>query len=378
MTNRRDLDAESTGSPIRRPRVYIATAIPDDVRGQIEVSCDVERYTGPGRATRDDLEHVLPGVTGILTSNQLKIDNDLIVANPQLRVVSNNGVGYDNVDIPFATEHGLLVCHTREVLNAAVADLTYTFILALAKRLVEANEWLKGGSWRPGGTPFPLGIDLKDKTLGILGFGRIGHAVARRAGAFGLNALYYDPVRDPEAEDSGLATYAERDEVLSSADFISLHVFLDETTRGHFGEREFQAMKPSAYFINTSRGPVVDQRALAMALREGWIAGAALDVFQIEPIPADDRCSPRRTCWLHRTLPAARWRRVAPWSSLRPETLSRRSPAARRRRWLTPRRFRCELKVTRLPSEEVVDLAPRWRRAPRPGGRESVRRGKPA
>ncbi|HEY8837803.1 MAG TPA: D-glycerate dehydrogenase [Dehalococcoidia bacterium] len=288
MTNRRDLNAESTGNPIRRPRVYIATAIPDDVRGQIEVSCDVERYTGPGRATRDDLERVLPGVTGILTSNQLKIDNDLIVANPQLRVVSNNGVGYDNVDIPFATEHGLLVCHTREVLNAAVADLTYTFILALAKRLVEANEWLKGGSWRPGGTPFPLGVDLRDKTLGILGFGRIGHAVARRAGAFGLNALYYDPVRDPEAEDSGLATYAERDEVVSSADFISLHVFLDETTRGHFGEREFQAMKPGAYFINTSRGPVVDQRALAMALSEGWIAGAALDVFQIEPIPADD------------------------------------------------------------------------------------------
>lgn len=288
MTNSGTRATVSAGGSGIRPRVYLAMPLPGDLDEQIAAVCEVERYSGPGRVSREELARVLPSVVGMLTSNQVKIDNDLVLANPQLQVVSNNGVGYDNIDISFATAHGLLVCHTREVLNDAVADLVYAFILALAKRVVEAHDWVKGGSWRPGGTPLPLGIDLKGKTLGILGLGRIGHAVAQRAGVFGLQVLYYDPIRDPEAEDRGLATYAERDEVIQSADFLSLHVFLDPTTRGHFGERELRLMKPSAYFLNTSRGPVIDQRALALALSEGWIAGAGLDVFEVEPIPAED------------------------------------------------------------------------------------------
>jgi lactate dehydrogenase-like 2-hydroxyacid dehydrogenase len=270
-----------------RPRILLATPIYDHVREQIEAACEVVRLEAGGRPSRDDLARVLPGVVGMLTSNQVKVDNDLIRDNPQLRVVSNYGVGYDNVDIPFATEQGLLVCHTREVLNDAVADLAYGFIIALAKRIVDAHGWTAQGSWgrQP---PLPFGTDLRGKTLGILGFGRIGHAVARRAGVFGLRVVYYDPIRDPKAEDEGLASYGERDDVIREADFLSAHVFLDETTRGHIGQREFSLMKPSAFFINTSRGPVVNQAALIEALKDGTIAGAALDVFEVEPIPADD------------------------------------------------------------------------------------------
>ncbi len=270
-----------------RPRIFLATPIYDHVREQIEAACEVVRLEGNARPSRDDLARVLPGVVGMLTSNQIKIDNDLIRDNPQLRVVSNYGVGYDNVDIPFATEQGLLVCHTREVLNDAVADLAYGFFIALAKRIVDAHNWMAQGSWGRQ-APLPLGTDLRGKTLGILGFGRIGHAVARRAGVFGLRVVYYDPIRDPKAEDEGLAAYAERDDVIREADFLSVHVFLDETTRGHIGKREFELMKPSAFFINTSRGPVVNQADLVEALKSGTIAGAGLDVFEKEPVPQDD------------------------------------------------------------------------------------------
>jgi glyoxylate reductase len=279
--------SSGSGAATSRPRVLVATPIYDHVMSTIEAVCEVERFGGPGRPRRDDLAAVLPNVVGVLTSNQLKVDNELIAANPHLQVVSNYGVGYDNVDIPYATEQGLLVCNTPGVLSDAVADLTYLFILALAKRLIEAQAHMKAGLWAQG-KYIPLGVDLKNKTLGVLGFGRIGHAVARRAAAFGLDVVYYDPIRDHNAEDQGLATYAERDEVLSRADFLSVHVFLDPSTRGHIGRREFELMKPSAYFINTSRGPVVNQKDLAAALHEGLIAGAALDVFEVEPLPADD------------------------------------------------------------------------------------------
>ncbi len=270
-----------------KPRVFLATPVHEHVRQWIDAACDVIPFEGSGRPTRDDLVRVLPDVVGVLTSNQLKIDNDLIAANPQLKVVSNYGVGYDNVDIPFATAHGLLVCNTPDVLTDAVADLTYGFIFALAKRIVEAHQYVSAGNWQPGAA-FPLGTDLRGKTLGILGLGRIGHAVAMRSAAFGLKPLYFDPIRDHRLEDEGLITYAERDDVIRNADFLSLHVFLDETTRGHYGAREFALMKPSSYFINTSRGPVVNQRDLAEALSSGRIAGAGLDVFEVEPIPRQD------------------------------------------------------------------------------------------
>ncbi|MHB8573749.1 MAG: 2-hydroxyacid dehydrogenase [Dehalococcoidia bacterium] len=278
----------ATATQIRagKPRVFLATPVPDPVGSWIEAACDVVRWEGRGRATRDDVAKVLPSVVGLLTSNQLKIDHELILANPRLRVVSNFGVGYDNIDIAFATAHGLLVCNTPDVLTDAVADMTYLMILGLAKHIIDAHAHMLASGWAHG-RPFRMGIDLKDKTLGLLGFGRIGHAVARRAAPFGLRVCYYDPIRDAEAEQQGLASFAERDEVIRSADFLSLHTFLDETTRKHFGKRELALMKPSAYLINTSRGPVLDQDALVEALQNNRIAGAGLDVFEVEPLAAD-------------------------------------------------------------------------------------------
>ncbi|HZQ38967.1 MAG TPA: D-glycerate dehydrogenase [Dehalococcoidia bacterium] len=281
------MSSDQASGAATRPLVYVATPVHDHVLAAIEAVCDVQRWTGKGRVPREELARVLPSVVGLLTSNQVKLDHELILANPQLKVVSNYGVGYDNVDIPFATEHGLLVCNTPGVLSDAVADETYLLILSLARRIFEGQAHVREGRWAAG-QPMTVGTDLKGKTLGILGFGRIGHAVARRAAGFGLRVIYYDPIRDPKAEDEGLASYAERDEVLREADFLSVHVFLDETTRRHVGRREFELMKPSAYFINTSRGPVVNQADLAAALHEGLIAGAALDVFEVEPIPHDD------------------------------------------------------------------------------------------
>ncbi len=270
-----------------KPKAALATTVPEHVRAMLDEALDLTAYSGPGRAPREWLAQVLPAVPGVLTSNQVKIDNALIDACPNLQVVSNFGVGYDNVDIPYATSRGLLVCNTPGVLSDAVADLTFGFIIGLARGIIGADQHTKAGEWSRGRVP-PVGLDLQNATLGILGLGRIGHIVAYRAQAFGMRTIYYDPVRDPIAEENGLATYCERDELLRQSDFVTVHVFLDESTRQHIGRREFDLMKRTAYFINTSRGPVVDQAALVEALRAGTIAGAALDVFEKEPVDAGD------------------------------------------------------------------------------------------
>ncbi|MGI8551321.1 MAG: 2-hydroxyacid dehydrogenase [Dehalococcoidia bacterium] len=271
-----------------KPRAFLATTVPDHVRQMLEAACELRVFEGPGRrCSREQFERVLPEVDGVLTSNGAHIDHELIDAAPNLKVVSNFGVGYDNVDIPYATAHGLLVCNTPGVLSDAVADLTYGFMICLARGIVTSDQHAKGGHWSRGVT-LPLGRDLRNSTLGILGLGRIGHVVAYRAAAFGMNVIYYDPIRDPIAEENGLAEYRERDDIFREADFLTVHVFLDPTTRRHVGAREFGLMKRTAYLINTSRGGVIDQPALAEALRSGTIAGAALDVLEQEPPDESD------------------------------------------------------------------------------------------
>jgi lactate dehydrogenase-like 2-hydroxyacid dehydrogenase len=197
------------------------------------------------------------------------------------------GVGYDYIDVPFATEHGVLICNTANVSTDSVADLTFGLILGVARRIVQADAYVKSGAWARQGQMRPLATDLRGTTLGLLGLGRIGQAVARRAAGFGMEVLYYDPFRNQAAEGAGLARYAERDEVIRGADFLSLHLFLDDTTRKGFGRREFGMMKPTAYLINASRGQTVEQDALIEALQEKRIAGAGLDVFEVEPLSGD-------------------------------------------------------------------------------------------
>lgn len=270
----------------QKPPVYLAAPLPAHVRAAIDDACTVVA-DDTDRPSAERLAEVLPRVVGLLLSNQIVLDNALIATNPALRVLSNYGVGYDNVDVAFATAHKLIVCNTPEVLNEAVADLTLGFALTLLRRISEAHLFMRGGQWSAG-APFPLGRDPRGKLLGLLGFGRIAHAVARRAAPFGLRVAYYDLRRDEQAERGGLASYLERDELFRAADLLSVHVLLDDSTRKSVGARELALMKPSAYLINTSRGAVVDQTALVAALQASAIAGAALDVFEREPLAADD------------------------------------------------------------------------------------------
>ena len=196
-------------------------------------------------------------------------------------------VGYDNVDVALATRHGVAVCHTPGVLNAAVADLTMTMIFMLARRIPAFQAYAEGGGWAAGDPGPPLGHDVAGQTLGVIGFGRIGREVTRRMQALGMRAIWHDrfdhaPAGAPESEFRAL------DDLLRESDYVSIHTNLDESSRHLLGERELGLMRESAYLVNTARGPIVDQRALAAALRAGTIAGAALDVLEDEPPDADD------------------------------------------------------------------------------------------
>ena len=265
-----------------RPRVFLTIPLIPSARAILDAACEVVQYSGTGRIPRDELLPALQDVDGVLTSNQVRLDNDLLDACPRLRVISNNGVGYDNVDIPYATSKGVLVCNTPGVLTDAVADLTYGFMINLARGITAADRYVRDRRWGKE-PPLPLGVDLRGKTLGILGLGRIGSAVARRAPVFGLRVVYYDPVRNEPLEEAGLVEYRARDDVLRAPDFLSVHVFLDPATHRHIGAAEFALMKRGAFVINTSRGLVVNQADLVTALSSGRIAGAALDVFELEP-----------------------------------------------------------------------------------------------
>ena len=271
-----------------KPRVLLAIPLPDHAHKWLDDACEVVTVPGGGRPTRTQLDELLPTVDAVLGSNQVKLPNDLLDTCPNLVVVANNGVGYDNVDIPYASANGILVTHTPGVLSGAVADLTFALLLALARHVPHNQEHVRSGGWMKG--PGHVGVDVRGKTLGIIGLGRIGKIVAKTAAAgFDMKVLYYDPVRSPVLEDTGLVTYRERDEVFREADFLSVHCFLDATTQHHIGMREFKLMKPSAYVINTSRGPVVHQEDLVAALQQGELAGAGLDVTEVEPL---DSASP--------------------------------------------------------------------------------------
>ena len=268
-----------------KPLAYLASRVPDDALARIELQCRVRRYEGRGLPPKPELLAALSDADGLLGSAMLLIDSEALRAAPRLRVVSNIGVGYSNVDLATATERGVLVCNTPGVLTDAVADLTLTLIVSLARRLSESERFVREGRWTSSNA-MALGTDVRGKTLGIVGFGRIGRAVAERAGPFGLRLLFYDIARD--VGEGGLAERRKLDELLRESDFVSLHVNLTPETERLIGERELSLMKASAYLINTARGPVVDQAALTEALREGRIAGAALDVLEREPPPPDE------------------------------------------------------------------------------------------
>ncbi|HET7726302.1 MAG TPA: D-glycerate dehydrogenase [Candidatus Limnocylindrales bacterium] len=272
-----------------RPRVFVARRIPDDGLDLVLAATDADVWPDEIEPARDELLRRVAGCDGILTLLTDRVDAELLdAAGPQLKVVSNYAVGFDNVDIPECTRRGIPVGNTPGVLTETTADLAWALLMAAARRVVEGADYVRAGRWKTWGPLLLLGPDVHGATLGIVGFGRIGQAVARRASGFGMRILYHDVARvDVAVEEALGATFVPMDELLAESDFVSLHVNLTPETRGLIGRDALARMKPTAIVVNTSRGPVVDSMALHDALRDGAIAAAALDVTDPEPLPAD-------------------------------------------------------------------------------------------
>ena len=267
-----------------RPVVVILVAIEDDLLDLIRTECEVRivDHTTP----RDELLAALKEVDGVLLSPRVPADAAFFDSAPKLKVLSTTSVGFDPFDIPEATRHGVVVCHTPGVLTAAVANVTMALIFNLTLRLFDNEHFVRSGGWaRREGAP-ALGHDIQGKTLGVIGYGRIGQEVTRRMQALGMKTLWYD-VFDTPHPDAPKSEYRSLDDLLAESDFVSLHTNLDDGSRHLIGSDALSKMKKTAYLINTARGGLVDQKALTVALKAGVIAGAGLDVLESEP-PAED------------------------------------------------------------------------------------------
>jgi lactate dehydrogenase-like 2-hydroxyacid dehydrogenase len=265
-------------------RIFVTRQLPgpavEELRGIGEV-----RVSPEDRAlTRAELRDGVRDADALLCLLTDRVDGEVMDESPRLKVVSNVAVGYDNIDVEAATVRGIFVTNTPRVLTETVADLTWALILGTARRVVEADRFLRAGRWQSWSPTLLAGNDVHRRTLGVVGLGQIGTAVARRAHGFGMQVLYYDVDRKAEAESELGLTYTALDGLLREADYVTVHVPLNPATHHLIGDREIGLMRQSAYLINTSRGPVVDEEALVHALKEGRIAGAGLDVFEHEPL----------------------------------------------------------------------------------------------
>ena len=273
-----------------RPRVFVARILPDEGLDPVRAACDADIWPDELPPPRDELLRRVAGCDGVLTLLTDRVDDTFLdAAGGQLRVVSNYAVGFDNVDVAACARRGVAVGNTPGVLTETTADLAWALLMAAARRLPESDRYVRGGRWKTWGPLLLLGPDVHGATIGIVGFGRIGQAVARRAQGFGMQILYHDvhPLPDEVTAPLG-ATYLPLEALLAQSDFVSLHVNLSPVTRHLINTQTLAWMKPTAVLVNTSRGPVVDQAALAEALRDGVIWAAALDVTDPEPIPMDD------------------------------------------------------------------------------------------
>ena len=273
-----------------RPRVFVGRRIPDDGLEPIVAGTDAVVWPDELPPPREELLRAVAGCDGVLTLLTDRVDDEFLdSAGPQLKVVSNYAVGFDNVDVPACTARGIPVGNTPGVLTETTADLAWALLMAAARRLPEGDRYVRAGRWQTWGPMLLLGPDVHGGTLGIVGFGRIGQAVARRATGFGMTILYHDVQRaTADAEEAVGASFVPLPELLERSDFVSLHVNLTDDTRGLISTDALRRMKATAVLVNTSRGPVVDPRALHLALRDSEIFAAALDVTDPEPIPPDD------------------------------------------------------------------------------------------
>jgi len=269
-----------------KPKVLVTRSIPEAGLALLRERVDLEIGPSEGFMPREVLLAKLPLFDGVLCLLKDRMDREALDAATRLKVLSNYGVGYDNIDVPYATAKGIVVTNTPDVLTEATADMAFALLLAVARRLSEAERIAREGKWA-WAPDFLLGADLHGATLGLVGFGRIGKAVARRAKGFGLRLRYTLARPSAEGDELGAVHVPIPEDLLAESDFVSLHVPLVAETRHFMNEERFRRMKPGAIFVNTGRGGLVDQEALARALNEGWIAGAGLDVFDPEPLPAE-------------------------------------------------------------------------------------------
>ena len=269
-----------------KPKVYVTRQLFDEALEILRRYADVEVFSGVDNPVpRDLILSKVRDVEGLLCLLTDRIDSKVIKTGKRFRVISNCAVGYNNIDVEAATNRGIYVTNTPGILTETTADCAWALLLAVARRIAEANRNVRSGKWiHAWGPRMFIGSDVHGKTLGILGLGRIGSAVARRAKGFDMNIIYYDTNRREELEKKLGITFKSFEEVLLEADFITIHVPLTAETHHMIGWRELSTMKETAYLVNTSRGPVIDEEALYKALKEGVIAGAALDVFEQEPI----------------------------------------------------------------------------------------------
>jgi glyoxylate reductase len=279
-----------SGGPGARPRVFVSRLIPDEGLRAVLDGCDASVWPNDLPPPREELLRAVQGCDGILTLLTDRVDAELLDrAGPQLRVVSNFAVGFDNVDVPETTRRGIPVGNTPGVLTETTADLAFALLMTAARRVAEGDRYVRADRWRTWGPLLLLGPDVHGATLGIVGFGRIGQAMARRARGFDMTVLYHDVANlPPEIGESLAASPVGLDELFERSDFVSLHVNLTPGTRHLVNADRLRRMKSTAIVVNTSRGPVVDQAALYGALRDGVIGGAALDVTDPEPLRADD------------------------------------------------------------------------------------------
>lgn len=272
-----------------KPKAYITRELPERGLKTIKQHFDVEvwpEYAPPPKGVIIEKAKNVDVLVSLLSD---KIDAEVFNAAPKLKIVSQLAVGFDNIDIPEATKRGIYVTNTPEVLTDTTADFAWALLMAVARRVVEADKYVRTGKWKVGWHPAMLqGRDVHGATIGIVGAGRIGYAMAKRATGFGMKILFYDVIPRPEIEKDLGAKKVDLDTLLKEADFVSLHVPLMKETHHLMNTEKLKLMKKTAYLINNARGPVVDEKALYEALKEGRIAGVGLDVFEQEPTSVDN------------------------------------------------------------------------------------------
>jgi glyoxylate reductase len=267
-----------------KPKVFATRPLFPEARAILEETCEVEYWARPERISREELLRLVKDKEGLVCLLTEAVNEELLHNATKLRIASNVAVGFDNIDVATCTKRGVLATNTPGVLDETTADFAWTLMMAVARRVAEGEALARSGKWPGWDLDQLVGTDVWGKTLGVVGFGRIGRAMARRASGFQMKVIYHDQLRvAADVEKELHAEYRDFNSLLAEADFVSVHVPLLPETRGMFNGPKFYRMKPTAFFINTSRGPVVEENGLVAALEAGKLAGAALDVYENEP-----------------------------------------------------------------------------------------------